>query len=77
MENNTTRRTYLGDGLYADYDGYQFHLFSHDGVEILNQVFLDDRVLGAFLSYIDYVRPKTRTKPELETRTEYRTKKGG
>lgn len=48
MENET----YLGDGLYASYDGYQFKLRAPrlGGAE---EVFLDDRVLTEFFNFIE------------------------
>lgn len=43
--------TYLGDGLYVDYDGWQVRLFAHNGVSATNEVFLDPDVLEAFLRF--------------------------
>jgi hypothetical protein len=43
---------YLGDGLYADFDGDIFRLFSSNGIDILSEVFLDLTVLGAFRDYV-------------------------
>ena len=48
--------TYVGDGLYAHYDGYQIRLFSSNGVEILEQVFLEVRTLESFLSYVEQLK---------------------
>jgi hypothetical protein len=43
---------YLGDGLYASFDGHQVELYASNGVERTNRVFLDDRTLAAFLEYV-------------------------
>ena len=45
--------TYLGDGLYAAFDGYQVELYASDGIVKTNQVYLDPHVLAAFLKYVD------------------------
>ena len=50
---------YLGDGLYADFDGYQVELYAHNGISKTNSVFLDGTVLAAFQQYIRGVRNRT------------------
>lgn len=52
---------YLGDGLYADYDGYQIRLYASNGIETSNQVFLEPNVVDAFLSYIARVRKEMKS----------------
>ena len=47
------RKTYLGDGLYANYEGGQFVLTAEDGVRILNRVYLEPPVYRAFVKYAD------------------------
>lgn len=46
-----SKETYLGDGLYASHDGYQFKLRapSHDGDQV---VYLQPSVLAAFINYV-------------------------
>ena len=44
--------TYLGDGLFVDFDGYYVELYASNGVRSTNTVFLDPSVLNAFLSYV-------------------------
>lgn len=39
--NEKTAPTYLGDGLYAKYDGYHLQVYYWDGIEMKNQIFLD------------------------------------
>jgi hypothetical protein len=43
--------TYLGDGLYATFDGYMIELYSHNGVEKLSSVYLELPVYMALRSY--------------------------
>jgi hypothetical protein len=46
------RETYLGDGLYASFDGYQVRLRApRDGVD--HEVFLESSTLKAFLQFLD------------------------
>ena len=57
--------TYLGDGLYASYDGYQIKLRASHGPE----VFLDDDVLRAFMEFVTregrvVLRSETSKSPE-------------
>lgn len=46
--------TYLGDGLYAKYDNraQQVGLFTSNGIDITNSVYLDGPVLSAFLRFL-------------------------
>ena len=50
--------SYLGDGLYAHYDGYQIRLFSSNGIEIREQVFLDSETTHFFVSYVERLNEK-------------------
>lgn len=43
---------YLGDGLYADFDGFQIELYASNGMYKTNQVYLEPSVLTAFLNYV-------------------------
>jgi hypothetical protein len=45
------KKVYLGDGLYAHWDGYQIYLEAN--VPTTDSVALDRHVLKAFLNYVD------------------------
>ena len=47
---------YLGDGLYAAFDGYQIELYASNGRDKTNQVYLDSHVLAAFLKYVEALK---------------------
>ena len=47
---------YLGDGLYADFDGWQVRLYASNGVSATNTVYLEPEVLVVFLHYIDHLK---------------------
>lgn len=55
-----TSKTYLGDGVYADYDGMHIVLTTdRDGHT--DTIYLDDLTVAAFL---DYLKRVTTTTPE-------------
>lgn len=47
-----TNDIYLGDGLYASFDGYQFRLWTERG-SVTHEVFLDSHTLAAFSAFVD------------------------
>lgn len=52
---------YLGDGLYADFDGYQIILSANDrvgGEYSTDRVALEPEVVSAFTRYIERLREK-------------------
>lgn len=50
------RKQYLGDGLYADFDGYQIELYASNGERKTNSVYLEPGVLASFLIYIENLK---------------------
>ena len=40
-------KTYLGDAVYADFDGYHIVLTTEDGIRVTNIVCLEPQVLDA------------------------------
>ena len=55
-DDSKTTRAYLGDGLYADYDGFQIRLWASDGVTMTNEVFLDPYVLQNLIIFAERLR---------------------
>jgi hypothetical protein len=47
---------YLGDALFASFDGYQIELYTTDGIRKTDQVYLEPAVLAAFLHYIESLK---------------------
>lgn len=62
------KKQYLGDGLYAAFDGYQFVLTAENGIEAYATVYLEPEVLDSFYRYVDHV--KTELKKARETTKE-------
>jgi hypothetical protein len=56
------RRRYLGDGVFADFDGYQIVLTAEDGIQVTNRVYLDPGVFAALVKYqatlLDWIKEK-------------------
>lgn len=48
-------RRYLGDGLYADFDGYQIILAANNGIQDTNVVYLEPAVLKKFYQYAEII----------------------
>ena len=48
-------REYLGDGLYADFDGYQILLAANNGIRDTNIVYLEPEVLKKFFAYVGVI----------------------
>jgi len=48
-------REYLGDGLYADFDGYQIILAANNGIRDTNVVYLEPSVLKKFFAYTELI----------------------
>ncbi len=51
---------YLGDGLYAAFDGWQIELYAYDGICKTNQVYLEPAVLTAFLRYVEQMKSQSK-----------------
>lgn len=48
-------KEYLGDGAYADFDGYQIVLTTENGVETTNIIALEPSVMRALITYNDRI----------------------
>ena len=51
--------TYLGDGLYASFDGWQIRLYTERGNGV-HEVFLDDATLARFESFVAEIRERAK-----------------
>jgi len=48
-------KEYLGDGLYAAFDGYHIVLSAEDGIRATDTVYLEDGVLNTFFRYVERI----------------------
>jgi hypothetical protein len=44
-------KDYLGDGVYADFDGYMIQLTSENGEAVLEEIYLEPQVFAALERY--------------------------
>lgn len=54
-------KEYLGDGLYADFDGFQITLSAENGITATDTVYLEPHVLQNFLEYVEKLKTKEKT----------------
>ena len=47
--------TYIGDAVYASFDGYHFWLSTSDGLMVTNEIALDSFVMDSLKSYVKYI----------------------
>jgi hypothetical protein len=52
MTYGTSGKTYLGDGLYASYDGYQIRLWTDRGDGDIHEVYLNPATLDSLLKFM-------------------------
>lgn len=45
-------KEYLGDAVYADFNGYHVILTTTDGISVTNRIYLEPSVVAAFDRYI-------------------------
>lgn len=57
MKNGKFKR-YLGDAVYADYDGFNIILTTENGIEVDNRIVLDPEVLEALNNYVAKLKEK-------------------
>ncbi len=48
--------SYLGDGVYADFDGFYVVLTTEDGISVTNRIALEPEVLVALNQYVERLR---------------------
>ncbi len=51
----TIEKTYLGDGAYAQYDGYHIILTTENGVSVQNRIALEPSVYDSLVKFGDAV----------------------
>jgi hypothetical protein len=50
--------TYLGDAVYADFDGYMIRLFTTDGMTVQSEIFFEPQVYAALIHYVQTLKDK-------------------
>lgn len=62
---NKKHECYLGDGVYAEYDGYQIKLYTDDGFRPTNTIYLEPQVLDRFEKWVDQLKESLKS-PKFE-----------
>jgi len=55
----SSRKSYLGDAVYADFDGWCVVLTTEDGIRVLNKIYLEPEVLQALNAYVERLSKET------------------
>ena len=50
--------TYLGDGVYASFDGYQIWLKTSNGYETTNEIAMESEVIQNLFEYIENLKKR-------------------
>jgi hypothetical protein len=53
MDFDQVNAEYLGDGVYAQFDGFHLWLFTHNGYEATNEIALDPETYSALVEYVE------------------------
>lgn len=49
---SSPHKSYLGDGVYADFDGFAIKLTTENGISVTNEIILETQVMRALSVYI-------------------------
>lgn len=55
-EKHRPYRRYIGDGVYADYDGYALQLTTENGVTVTNRIVIETEVWKALRDYMAWLK---------------------
>lgn len=56
MNDQLQNKTYLGDGVYARFTGYDFVLTTENGIEVTNEIVVDGQILAALAAFAERMR---------------------
>lgn len=60
----TMAKAYLGDGCYADFDGFGLVLTTENGIRETNRIVLEPEVYTALTQYVEQLKPEQEPHPE-------------
>jgi len=63
MPKNTPTKTYLGDSVYADWDGFAMSIFTDNGHGPTNLIFLEVETVDALIKYWNQIHEESGVKP--------------
>ena len=56
MTTRLPNKRYIGDGVYAGYDGYQITIETSDGISVTNRIGLESNTLYGLNKYVEYTQ---------------------
>lgn len=59
-------KTYLGDSVYADFDGFGVILITENGIDASNTIYLEPEIVNALNRYVAWL--KTNPNPHEQTK---------
>ena len=65
----TSRKHYLGDGVYADFDGYALVLTAENGESVQHEIVLEPSVMEALLRYAVTIWDRNQLQTVLDKET--------
>lgn len=57
----TASKTYIGDGVYVEWDGSVLTLTTENGIQVTNTIHLEPEVYVALVRYVDRLNTKAPT----------------
>lgn len=53
-------KRYIGDGVYADFDGYGIVLTTEDGISVTNRIVVEPEVYDSLMQFVKDLREKAK-----------------
>jgi hypothetical protein len=53
-----SNKKYIGDGCYAEWDGFGINLTTENGRDVTNRIYLEPEVLQALIAFNNSIRAK-------------------
>lgn len=66
----TIKKDYMGDGVYANFDGFGIILTTENGAYATNTIYLEPQVMKALLGFAERVAAARKEAPYADVRTE-------
>ena len=57
----TAKKVYLGDGAYAEFDGYALVLTTENGISVTNTIVLEPEVYGALVRFVAAIEARAQS----------------
>jgi hypothetical protein len=56
-------KTYLGDGVYAAFDGFSYVLTTEDGMRVTNEIVLEPEVYAGLVRWVEHLQQQKNGDP--------------